>query len=176
MRPNGSGSDGIGCVRRGPLTGNVTLRDSDLINGPDRLTCAAIKTNVSPCFWGSAQPRESLTFTEISRRTGGAGRVVIPDRMMHGLKMPDPLTSRGIKTYQALSVEVVAGSVAAVIVAGRRFDRKVNIAERWIRPSRPPISGVSRVIGRIVGPTLKNHSFGSGNGIKTPAKLTQFTS
>ena len=158
---------------RGLLTGDVTLRNSDLIYGPYRRTCAAIKHKCQSLL-GDLRNRGNLSALHRDiEKNGRRRRVVIPDRMMNGLKMPDPLTGRGVEAHQALSVEVVAESVAAVIVAGRRLDRKVNVAERWISAHWCPYTCVSGVLGGVAAPGCKATLLGSGNGIKTPAQLTR---
>ena len=92
---------------------------------------------------------------------------------MNGLKVPDTFTGRGVEVYQASPVEVVARPVATIVVAGRRFDRKVNVAERWISAHGCPYTGVSGELGRLAASGRKAALIGSGNGIKTPAKLTR---
>jgi hypothetical protein len=80
--------------------------------------------------------------------------VVVPDAVMDGLEMPDTLPGLDIKGHQAFGKEVVAGTRAAVVVAGWRLDRQVHVTELFVGRHRRPDRDVAGVGPRVVQPGL----------------------
>ena len=62
---------------------------------------------------------------------------------MHGLKMPLHLPGGGVQTHERLGEEVGAGTLPAVVVAGRRGRREVQQAASLVERHRGPDVGVA---------------------------------
>ena len=59
-----------------------------------------------------------------------------------------------IEADEAFAVEIVAGTVAAVVVAGRRLDGQIDEAELFVHRHLAPYAGVAGVLGGAVEPRL----------------------
>ena len=87
--------------------------------------------------------------------------------------MPDPLPRLGVDGDQALGEEVVAETVAAVVVAGRGAGRQIDVAEVVIRAERRPDVGVARVPPRFVQPRVGAEVVALRHGPEHPPGITR---
>src|ERR1041385_7120910 len=74
--------------------------------------------------------------------------------MVYQLEMPFARAGMKVHRHETFTVQPVAGPVAAVIIAGRQLDRKVNRLEVFVDADLSPNTGVARVGSRIVFPGL----------------------
>ena len=72
---------------------------------------------------------------------------------------------------QAFGEEVVAGARAAVVVAGRRLDRQIHVAELFVRRHRRPDGDVAGVGPRIVQPGVVPELPRRRHGVERPQQL-----
>ena len=56
------------------------------------------------------------------------GKIVVPQVVVHGLKVPQPLTAGGIERDQRIAEQVRPLAVAAVIIGRRRGQRQEHDA------------------------------------------------
>src|SRR5215510_6852269 len=87
---------------------------------------------------------------------------------MHDLVVPDLLAGRRVDADEALTVEAVAGPVAAVIVVGRRRDRQIDVAELFVRAHRRPDIGVARFLPGLLLPGLDARFLALRHRVKGP--------
>ena len=108
------------------FAGDGRLLHRPLFYRPDRLSCDTVEHIQERLF---RRLRNGLYGLPIDRDVGKNGRarnIHIPDAMMHELIVPFSLAGMKIDGNQALAEETVAGTVAAVVIAGRKFDGKIN--------------------------------------------------
>jgi hypothetical protein len=66
-----------------------------------------------------------------------------------GLEVPDTLPGLDIQRHQAFGKQVVAVTRASLVVAGRRLDRQIHVAEFFVRRHRRPDGNVSGGTGWV---------------------------
>src|SRR5690349_18359221 len=65
---------------------------------------------------------------------------------MDQLVVPHAAAGARVEADQGLAEEIVSGPVAAVKVAGRRFDRNVHVAQFFVGAERTPGACIARVL------------------------------
>ncbi len=130
------------------------LRHGPLFDRPHRLAGRALEyvreallADLRDCLDAAA------VHSDVDERRRG-GEVVVPQSVVHALKVPHELAAVRRDREQALGVKIIAVTIAAVIVVGRRADRNEHEAELGIRAERRPRVGVARVLPRLVLPRL----------------------
>src|SRR5712692_63916 len=73
---------------------------------------------------------------------------------MDELVVPNLPAGCRIETDETLAIEAVAGTMAAVVVVGRRADRQVNITEFLVGAHRRPDVGVAGFLPGLFLPGL----------------------
>ena len=91
--------------------------------------------------------------------------------MVHELEVPEPLAGLEVDGDEALGEQVVAGPVAAVVVAGGDLDGEVGDAELLVDGQVGPDPGVPGVDGGVVQPRVAPELAGPGNGVEDPPAL-----
>ncbi len=91
--------------------------------------------------------------------------------MVHELEVPQPLAGLEVDGDEALREQVVAGPVAAVVVAGGDLDREVGDAQLLVDGQVGPHPGVPGVDGRVVQPRVASELAGPGDGVEDPPAL-----
>ena len=91
--------------------------------------------------------------------------------MVHQLVMPDSLTSLQFDRDDALAEEIVAGAIAAVVVARGHLDRQVRHPEIFIDRDLRPHAGITRVRGGLVLPCVGAKLAGPRDGMEGPEPL-----
>ena len=91
--------------------------------------------------------------------------------MVDELEVPLPLARLQIDRHQALAEKVVAGTVAAVVVAGRDLDREVGDAQFLVHRQVGPHARVAGVDRRVVQPGVAAELVGGRDGVENPLPL-----
>ena len=137
----GLGGEGLGLG--GPFAGDVTGGDRAVLDGPDRLAGHPVE-DVDET--GLRRGRDGVDLPAVhvdGQQRRGGGQVVVPEAVLHGLEVPDPLAGAGVEADDGLREEVVAEAVSAVVVVARRPDR----ADRRVRVRRRGTSAPRRSCG-----------------------------
>ena len=85
--------------------------------------------------------------------------------------MPDPLAGLRVDGDDAFGEQVVAEAVAAVVVAGRRAGRQVDVPELVVGAQRRPDVGVAGVAPRLVQPGVGAEVVRLRDGAEHPAHV-----
>ena len=102
------------------------------------------------------------------------GRIGVPEIVVNGLEMPEPLSGAGIERQHAIRVEVVAGTVAAVeFVLGGRGVHVSDAPSRVDRDLAPHIDAAHVLVGAL-GPGIVACFAGPRDGVKDPHQLTGY--
>src|SRR6185295_11388612 len=99
------------------------------------------------------------------------GQVVVPDRMMHDLEVPFSLAGFQIDAHETLAEQVVAGTMAAVEIGGRRLDRQVDETGFLVHGDARPDAGVAVGRPRLVLPGVVAELAGAWNRVERPQHL-----
>src|SRR6185295_2333215 len=97
-----------------------------------------------------------------------ARQIVIPDAVVDELVMPLPLAGLQVDGDEALAEEPAARAMAAVIVAGRHFDRQVGQTELFIDGDLRPHAGVAGVRPRVALPRVVAEFARQRDGVEDP--------
>jgi hypothetical protein len=113
----------------GGRSGNRGLRYRSLDDRPDRLAALAVEDVGEPLLAhlddGLDRAAGDAEIDQHRRRR----QVVVPDAVVDHLEMPRPLSGARVEGDQALGKEVVAGSVPAIEVVGRRAEGEIDQPE-----------------------------------------------
>ena len=91
--------------------------------------------------------------------------------MMHHLEVPLLHAGGEIKTDKTLAVQVVAGAMTAVVVAGGRLDGQIHEPERFIHRELRPHPRVAGGLGGVLEPRVVARLARLRNGVKDPQAL-----
>jgi len=127
LERGGPGRDRLGRGRL--LAGHQGLGHRALLDGPDRAAGHPVE-HIDESLLGDLGDRlDALPVhgdvDEVRRR----GEVVVPEGVADNLEVPDAPARRGVQADERLGEEVVPGTMAAVVVVGRRADRQVHVPE-----------------------------------------------
>ena len=70
------------------------------------------------------------------------GEVVIPQTVVYRLEMPHAFAGLRVEADEAFGKQVLAGPRAAVVVAGSRFERQVDVPKLLVRADERPDAAV----------------------------------
>ena len=167
LEGRGLGGERLGRRQHLPLEISVGLHFA-LLDGPDRLAGGAVE-DVGETLLADLRERLDRPAVDLDVDESRRGReVVVPDPVVDRLEVPDPLPGLGVDGDDALGEEVVAEAMAAVVVAGRRAGRQIDVAELVVGAQRRPDVGVARVAPRLVQPGIGAEVVGLRDGAEHP--------
>src|SRR5471032_882036 len=85
--------------------------------------------------------------------------------------MPLALSGLQVDADQAFAKEVVAGAMAAIIIAGGGFNGKIHQAELFVHRDLAPDAGVAGILGRALLPGVVAELAFLGDGVEDPQAL-----
>src|SRR5580693_10008056 len=91
--------------------------------------------------------------------------------MMHDLEMPLAHAGLQVDADQALAIEIVARTLAAIVIRSGRFHRQIHQARLRIGRDLRPHASVAVVIGRAVLPSVIAKLALPWNGVEGPAQF-----
>ena len=122
-RANGGGTLGTAAWATSARPGTSDLRNGTLFDRPQRTAGVALQHEQESML---ARLRHDVDIAAVvpDRQQLRRGRqVVVPQVVMHGLEVPDPLAGLRVERDHAVGIEVRAMTVAAVEVVARRPGR-----------------------------------------------------
>src|SRR4030095_12394151 len=90
---------------------------------------------------------------------------------MHELEVPLALAGLQVDADEAFGEEVVAGAMAAVVIGGRRFDRKITETELFIDRDLRPHADVAVARPRFLEPRVVAEITRARNRVELPDHL-----
>ena len=157
--------------RRGALAGHRRRRYRPLLDGPHRLAGRSIEDEREPLLGDLGDGRDLAPVDGDVDEVGGRRQVVVPHRVVHELEVPNPLAGLGVEADQRVREQVVAGTVAAVVVGDRRADGQVDVAQLGVGAHVRPHVGPARPLPRVVAPGLVAELAGLRDGVEDPLHL-----
>src|SRR5262245_46709574 len=91
--------------------------------------------------------------------------------MVDELEEPLPLPGPEVDAHQALGKQIVAGTMAAIEIRCRRFDRQVHEAELFVDADLGPDAGVAVGRPRFLFPRVVAELARARDGVKGPQQL-----
>ncbi len=125
-RPSGSkgaGFVGKGCVAEVFSPGTSVCGTGRSTIGHTGLPSSRLNTNVMPVFVTCATAGIFLPRDGDVEQHRRRGQVVIPDVVMKRLEVPDALAGLGVEADERIGEQIVAVTMPAVEIAGRRLRR-----------------------------------------------------
>src|SRR5881409_464411 len=152
---------------------DIAFFHRSLFKGPNRLTRLTIE-NVQPRLLGRLCDRlHGLAVDGDINEHRRVGNIHVPNAVVHQLVMPLAGSGLEIQRDHAFSKQTVAGTVAAIVIAGRQFHRQKDHSEFFVDADLAPYAGVAGVGCGIVFPGLGTIVVWQRNGVedpKTPAR------
>ncbi len=90
---------------------------------------------------------------------------------MHGLEVPHAFSGGRVEAHEAFREQVVAGTMSAVIVVGRRAERQIDVAELIVNGEHRPDVGRAGVVGGAVVPGVVPELARLRDGVERPELL-----
>ena len=87
--------------------------------------------------------------------------------------MPDAFAGGRIEAHEAFGEQIVAESIAAVVVVGRRAERQVHVAERLVDAHQRPDVRIARVFRRVALPAVVSVLTRLGHRSECPQPLAR---
>ena len=157
---------GEGLSLGGPFAGDVARRDRAVLDGPDRLAGHPVE-DVDEAGLRGGGDRVDLLAVHVDGQQGGRRRqVVVPEAVLHGLEVPDPLAGARVEADDGLREEVVAEAVSAVVVVARRADGEVDEPPFGVEGHRRPDVRVPHPVPGAVLPGVVPELAGCGIRLK----------
>ncbi len=156
---------------RGLLAGHIGLRHRTFLDRPDRLAGDAIEHIKERFLAGQGDGFDGLAIDIDVGQDGRGGKIVVPDGVMHDLEVPLALAGLQIDADQAFAEQVVAGTLAAVVVRGRDFDRQIDQAEFFVDGHLGPDAGVAVGGPGAVLPGVVAELARARDGVEGPEQL-----
>src|SRR5436190_10998730 len=102
----------------------------------------------------------------------GRGYVVeVPQIMMNGLEMPEPLAGTRVKGEDAVGEQVLADAIRAVEIVIGRSEWNVDDAARIVDRHRSPVVHSADVLVGFLRPRVVPELAGQRNGVELPFLL-----
>ncbi len=139
--------------------------------GQTGLPVTRSNTYMKACLVTCATALIFFPSTVMSSSIGRGGIVPIPDAVVDDLKMPDAFAGARVEAHQAFVEEIVAGAMAAVEIAGGRFDGQIDVAEFGIGAHGRPDGGVAGVFPGSVLPGFVAEFARLRDGVEGPEQL-----
>src|SRR5206468_3317109 len=132
----------------GPLTSQIGCWDCALFNGKKRLARLAVEQEYESAL-GNLCDRVDARGMPRHRDEIGRGReIAVPEVVVHGLEMPQPLPGRRIECDERVREQVGAGAGATIEVRRRRTRGDEHDAPPLIdRHPRPRVGAARRAPG-----------------------------
>ena len=143
-RSNAGGLVGNGCVGDDRSRGTVALRHRSFDDGPHRLSRLAVEDVRERLLADLHDGLDPPAVDGDVAKDWSGRKIVVPQTVVNGLEVPDPLAGLCLQAHQALGEQVVAHALPAVVVVGRRRRREVYVVELTIVRHRRPDVGASR--------------------------------
>ena len=157
--------------RRVPLARHVPRAHGDLGDRPHRLAGLAVEHEHVSLLGGLDQGLDLPPVDGDVQQDGPRRQVPVPDVVVHRLVVPHPLAGVEVDGDDAARVQVVAGPVAAVIVAGGRLHGEVGHVQLGVDGPLRPHPGVAGVAPRVVQPGVVAELVAAGDGVEDPLAL-----
>src|SRR5262249_34308419 len=140
-----------GLRRRCFLAGHCGLRNGSLLDRPHRSAGHAVEhVDESLLAHLGDEFDDGAVYSDVDQ-IWRRGRVIVPEPVVHHLKVPDPLTGTGVEADQTLAEETRAVSLASVPVVRRRAKWQIDIAEFIVGPhERPHVGAAGRFPGTVL--------------------------
>src|SRR5205823_11731839 len=130
--------DGERLGRVGRFTRNVAGRDRPFDDLEQRLTGSALKQE-SKAGLGNLRDRvHRFALAEDGHQRWLRRNIVIPEIVMNGLKVPDPLAGKRLHGHQRIAEKARTLAVPSVIIVGRRSQRQKRNSPLYIHGGNGP--------------------------------------
>src|SRR5207302_9120126 len=103
---------------------------------------------------------------------GSAWNIHVPYTMVHQLVMPFAGPGLEIDSNNTFSEQSVAGTMAAVVIAGGQLDGKVGHSKFFVDADLAPDAGIACVSSRVVFPRFGPVFVGQRDGMENPEALS----
>ena len=136
------------------LAGHVGLGDGLFNDRPDRLAGQTVEHIEERLLGRHGNGLDRLAVDIDVGQQRRRGHVIVPDRVMGDLEVPLQLTGVDVQANDAVAIEIVARTGAAVGVVGRIFDGHINQARFAVHGHGRPGAGVAVEVSRVLFPAF----------------------
>ncbi len=155
------------------LARRVALRHRALLDRPQWFARHAIQHEQEPELGRLRHDVDRLTVVLHREQLRRGGQIVIPQVMMHRLKMPQPFSGARVQRQQAISEQPRASAIRPVIIVGWRTQREIHDAAFLVDRNFAPRVHAADVLVRVLGPRVIPEFAGQRNGVEQPRQLAR---
>ena len=147
-------------------------RHRPLLDRPDRVTGHAIK-RVDEALFADLYQRLDITAIHSNvHQVRRSWKIVIPQAVVYGLEVPNPLPGFHLNRNNRLRKQVVTRPVRTVVVIGHRAGRQVDMTQLVIARQKRPHVAVPGITPRLVQPGIRPEFVRAvGHSVKIPRVL-----
>ena len=156
---------------RCPFTRHITRRHRPLFDGPQRLAGDAVEDEDHPDLADLRDDVHRLAVVLHREQLGAGGRIVIPQIVMHELKMPEAFAGVKVEREQAVAEQIVAEAIAAVEIEGWRAEREIADAALLVDRELSPRIGAAGGLPRVGRPGVVAEFSRPRDRVKDPQQL-----
>ena len=171
-RANAGGFVGTGCVGQDCSPGTSLLGTGRSSIGHSGSPVTRSNTNTKPDLVGLSDNIDHLSVVPHRQQLGSGRGIVIPQIVMHRLKMPEPFAGAQIEREQAIAEEIRSHAVRAVPVVGRRSQREVADGALLVDGDLTPGIDAADVFPGVGRPRLIAELPGTRHGVEGPEQLS----
>ena len=157
--------------RRQHLAGHGALRHRAVLDGPDGLAGDTVEDVGERGLRDLGQRLDGLAVDHDVHDVRRRADVVVPDAVVDGLEVPDAFAGFDVQADDALREQVVANTVAAVVVVGRRGQGDVDVAEFLVGREHRPGVGVALPPPGLVAPGFRERLAFLRDRVEAPLQL-----
>ena len=173
-RANGGGTVGYGCVGHACSPGMLLFGTGRSSIGPQRFAGDAIEHEEETLLGGLCDGVDRLAVVANRDQLWRGIVVVVPQIVVHHLKMPQRLSGACIQREQAVAEQVAADAIGAVVVIGGRAGGEVGDAALFVDRDLAPRVGAARIFPRVLRPRVVALFAGTRNGVEGPHQSCRF--
>ena len=118
---------------RRDFAGHLALRHGPLLDRPQRLAGQALEHVEESGLAGLRHDVDGAPVVADGQQLGRGREVVVPEIVVDGLEVPEPLARSRVEREQAVAEQVVAGAIAAVEIVRGRAGRHEDDGRAWRR-------------------------------------------
>jgi len=151
------------------LARHCGLGHRPVIDGPQRPAGDAVEHEDESLLGDLGHGAHSAAAHNDVDQVGSRGDVVVPKSVAHELKVPHPPASGRLETDEAVGEQVVAVTLAAIVIVRRRAERQIDVAELLVGAhDRPHVHPADRA-PRLTRPRLVAELTYLRDGVEDPS-------
>src|SRR5690606_12232002 len=148
-------------------------RHGPLLYRPQRLARHAIEDEQEAVLRRLRDDVDAPAFVRNGQELRRGREVVVPEIVMHGLEVPEPLARAHVERDETVAEQIRADAIRAVIVVGRRAERDIDDAALDVERHLAPRVDAADVEPGVLRPRVVAELAGLRTSVESPDELAR---